>query len=297
MYEDVELEESASGKYQALLGAQPARSAALDARTRARASAHPTDAPRFSPLVPLAPPRLAARKWQHYLDLSAPHTGPRWVVSALVVFIYCLRVYLINGWYIITYGLGIYVLNLLIGFLSPQSDPEIEGPTLPTSKDDEFRPFIRRLPEFKFWYALTKAFCIAFVMTYAPLLLRTHPRRRPARRDTVVVVPLSDLHQHPLLLLRTRAPIPAEPRAEPLHKRRLTYVRRHSPSSLARSFFKVFDIPVFWPILLLYFIALFVLTMKRQIKHMIKYKYVPFSLGKQRYKGREDEGGARRSAD
>ena len=70
----------------------------------------------------------SARKWQHYLDLSAPHVGPRWGVSALVVFIYCLRVYLINGWYIITYGLGIYVLNLLIGFLSPQSDPETEGP-------------------------------------------------------------------------------------------------------------------------------------------------------------------------
>ena len=44
------------------------------------------------------------------------------------MFIYCLRVYLINGWYIITYGLGIYVLNLLIGFLSPQTDPETEGP-------------------------------------------------------------------------------------------------------------------------------------------------------------------------
>ena len=41
------------------------------------------------------------------------------------------------------------------------------------------------------------------------------------------------------------------------------------------TFFKMFDIPVFWPILFLYFIALFVLTMKRQIKHMIKYKYVP----------------------
>ena len=134
-----------------------------------------------------------ARKWQHYLDLSAPHTGPRWVVTGLVIFIYCLRVYLINGivllaigtavpllctarrltvllcllgWYIITYGLGIYVLNLLIGFLSPQADPETEGPTLPTSKDDEFRPFIRRLPEFKFWYSLTKAFCVCFFMTF-----------------------------------------------------------------------------------------------------------------------------------
>ena len=48
---------------------------------------------------------------------------------------------------------------------------------------------------------------------------------------------------------------------------------------------QIFDIPVFWPILLLYFIALFVLTMKRQIQHMVKHRYVPFSWGKQRYKG------------
>jgi hypothetical protein len=45
-------------------------------------------------------------------------------------------------------------------------------------------------------------------------------------------------------------------------------------------------VPVFWPILLLYWIVLFVLTMKRQIRHMIKYRYVPFSLGKQRYTGK-----------
>jgi hypothetical protein len=47
------------------------------------------------------------------------------------------------------------------------------------------------------------------------------------------------------------------------------------------TFFSVFDVPVFWPILLCYWIVLFVLTMKRQIVHMIKYKYVPFSIGKQ----------------
>jgi len=161
-----------------------------------------------------------ARKWQHMLDVSAPHTAARWGISAVVMVLYAIRIYLINGWYIITYGLGIYVLNLLIGFLSPQADPESEGSMLPTSKDDEFRPFIRRLPEFKFWYSLTKAFCVAFFLT----------------------------------------------------------------------FFSVFNIPVFWPILLMYFIALFVLTMKRQIKHMIKYKYVPFSFGKARYKGKDEIG-------
>ena len=63
-----------------------------------------------------------------------------------MILIYCIRVYLINGWYIITYGLGIYVLNLLIGFLSPQMDPETEGSVLPTSQDDEFRPFIGGCP-------------------------------------------------------------------------------------------------------------------------------------------------------
>ena len=46
------------------------------------------------------------------------------------------------------------------------------------------------------------------------------------------------------------------------------------------TFFPIFDVPVFWPILLLYFFVLFFITMKRQVKHMIKHKYIPFDLGK-----------------
>jgi hypothetical protein len=42
---------------------------------------------------------------------------------------------------------------------------------------------------------------------------------------------------------------------------------------------------VFWPILLLYWLVLFFVTMKRQIQHMIKYRYIPFSLGKKSYGG------------
>eukprot|EP00246_Nothoceros_aenigmaticus_P014017 TRINITY_DN514_c0_g1_i2.p1 TRINITY_DN514_c0_g1~~TRINITY_DN514_c0_g1_i2.p1 ORF type:complete len:196 (-),score=18.25 TRINITY_DN514_c0_g1_i2:428-1015(-) len=158
-----------------------------------------------------------SRKFQYYLDKSTPHPLARWTGSLVAAAIYCLRVYSVRGFYIVTYGLGIYILNLLIGFLSPQIDPESEGPALPTKGSDEFKPFIRRLPEFKFWYALTKAFCVAFFLT----------------------------------------------------------------------FFSIFDVPVFWPILLLYWIVLFVLTMKRQIRHMIKYRYIPFSLGKQRYGGKK----------
>lgn len=31
------------------------------------------------------------------------------------------------------------------------ADEDEDGPTLPTKSDEEFKPFIRRLPEFKFW--------------------------------------------------------------------------------------------------------------------------------------------------
>ena len=44
----------------------------------------------------------------------------RWIGFSVAMLMYLLRVYFVNGWYIVTYGLGIYLLNLFIGFLSPQ---------------------------------------------------------------------------------------------------------------------------------------------------------------------------------
>ena len=86
-------------------------------------------------------------------DKTVPFTLYRWIACLIIVLIYVIPVYFVQGFYIITYGLGIYLLNLLIGFLSPQIDPDIhDGPTLPTRGSDEFRPFARRLTEFKFWY-------------------------------------------------------------------------------------------------------------------------------------------------
>ncbi|CAN1225552.1 Protein RER1A [Linum perenne] len=78
----------------------------------------------------------------------------RWLGTLAVAILYVLRIYYVQGFYVISYGLGIYILNLLIGFLSPKVDPELEphdGPSLPTKTSDEFKPFVRRLPEFKFW--------------------------------------------------------------------------------------------------------------------------------------------------
>ena len=153
------------------------------------------------------------QQFQRMLDKSTPHIKERWIGFAVLVLVYFLRVFLLRGFYIVTYGLGIYNLNLLIGFLTPQMDMDSDGPSLPTKADQEYKPFVRRLPEFKFWYASSKSFAIGLAMTFFPM----------------------------------------------------------------------FDVPVFWPILLMYWFVLFFVTMKRQIKHMIKYKYIPFSFGKQTY--------------
>lgn len=61
-----------------------------------------------------------SRKYQYVMDKSSPHVLYRWILFFVVLSLYILRVYYLNGWFIVTYGLGIYMLNQLIGFISPQ---------------------------------------------------------------------------------------------------------------------------------------------------------------------------------
>ncbi|XP_063232686.1 protein RER1 isoform X1 [Bacillus rossius redtenbacheri] len=162
--------------------------------------------------------------YQKKLDDVTPYAVARWVFAALLTVGFLARIFILQGWYIVTYALGIYHLNLFIAFLTPKIDPaldfEDDGPALPTRSNEEFRPFIRRLPEFKFWYSVTKSTVIAVICT----------------------------------------------------------------------FFDCFNIPVFWPILVMYFFTLLCITLKRQIKHMIKYRYLPFTHSKPKYKGFQDTG-------
>jgi len=169
--------------------------------------------------------RRLGQTYQLLLDRCTPHAAVRWIATVLLILGFMARILIAQGWYIVTYALAIYHLNLLLAFLTPKIDPaladleaEEDGPELPTRQNEEFRPFIRRLPEFKFWYSATKATVIAFTCT----------------------------------------------------------------------FFEFFNIPVFWPILIMYFITLFCITMKRQIKHMIRYRYIPFTFGKPKFQGKED---------
>jgi hypothetical protein len=61
-----------------------------------------------------------SRRWQYLLDKSSPLVLYRWVFFSFIFTAYMLRAYFANGWYIVTYGLGIYMLNQFIGFVSPQ---------------------------------------------------------------------------------------------------------------------------------------------------------------------------------
>ncbi|EAA28102.1 hypothetical protein GE21DRAFT_4073 [Neurospora crassa] len=163
------------------------------------------------------------RQYQALLDQSTPYVTYRWVGTGVALFLFFVRVFVAQGWYIVAYALGIYLLNLFLAFLTPKFDPSSDAldtemedgsvGTLPTKQDEEFRPFIRRLPEFKFWHSATRAVAISFLC----------------------------------------------------------------------SWFEIFNIPVFWPVLVMYWLMLFILTMRKQIQHMIKYRYVPFTIGKARY--------------
>uniref|UniRef100_A0AC35UA48 Protein RER1 n=1 Tax=Rhabditophanes sp. KR3021 TaxID=114890 RepID=A0AC35UA48_9BILA len=167
------------------------------------------------------------RKYQYYLDRLTPYTGIRWGIATVTLILFCLRIFSLQGYYLICYALFIYYLNMFLAFLTPKIDPamdldsdEDDGPTLPSSNNEEFRPFLRRLPEFKFWVSFMKSTLMGLMCT----------------------------------------------------------------------FFEFFDIPVFWPILVIYFIMLTCVTMKRQIMHMIRYRYIPFTTGKPKRAGKEDTG-------
>lgn len=192
------------------------------------------------------------RQGQQLLDRVAPYKLYRWVSLVVILLLFLLRMFVLEGFYIVAYVLFIFILNQFILFLQPkdraalvaravssssssdQSDQqqtqnpnqpnggqqqqqqqkdESSASDLPTTSfegdEDEFRPFVRRLPEFKFWYSTT----------YATIL------------------------------------------------------------AICATFVKAFDVPVFWPLLLFYFIMLFVATMRRQWLDMKRLKYVPWDIG------------------
>ena len=49
------------------------------------------------------------------------------------------------------------------------------------------------------------------------------------------------------------------------------------------TFFEYFNFPIFWPLLAFYFVFMTTFLCRYKIEHMLRYKYVPFDIGKKQY--------------
>ena len=66
------------------------------------------------------------QRYQKLLDDVVPYKLPRWIFVFLLLVVYAVRVTLLQGWYIVTYALAIYILNIFIAFISPKFEPLAE---------------------------------------------------------------------------------------------------------------------------------------------------------------------------
>lgn len=58
--------------------------------------------------------------YRRYVERTSIYPVQRWSAFSAALVIFSLRVYLSEGWFVVAYALGIYLLNLFIGFLTPQ---------------------------------------------------------------------------------------------------------------------------------------------------------------------------------
>ncbi|EPR78825.1 Retention in endoplasmic reticulum 1-like protein [Spraguea lophii 42_110] len=159
--------------------------------------------------------------FNHYLDKITPKRLERWIGFTLLEIFFLLRIYILNSHHLVTYIVSVYLLHSLVMFLTPR-DESIPDPFeefdeyeeyIPQTVDDEFRPFLRRLPEFDFWCRSMGLILFAWFTT----------------------------------------------------------------------FFSFFNITVYVPILILYFIFMIFLTAHKMYKHIKKYHYNPFFGDKEQY--------------
>ena len=119
---------------------------------------------------------LQMQAWQHYrkfVDDMGPYVWQRWASTGVFALLYLWRVGSLHGYYLVTYALGIFLLNQLMLFLSPKVDPVGEESLplpLSNSLDDDFRPFVRALPEKEFWLRSTIALVFSMFCTFLPFL-------------------------------------------------------------------------------------------------------------------------------
>lgn len=130
----------------------------------------------------------------HYLDMvmqglkdhTALKVKERWCIFGTAMIIYIVRVLVKNSHYIITYGVGIYLVQGFILFATPKmkntQDPfeTLTEEQIAEEQQQFDGPFIRNLSEYDFWLFYMKVVLISFFLTffrfldievYVPLLI------------------------------------------------------------------------------------------------------------------------------
>ena len=142
-----------------------------------------------------------------------PYLLYRWIGFFLISTIFLIRMFSTSRYYYAGYISGLYVIQCFVLFLSPKLDPDLFGnDVLPSIQDGDYKPFIRKMPEFVFWRRAIAAMGLAFFASLLP-----------------------------------------------------------------------FDLPVFGPLLIFYFIIVCIFTFRTRISHMIKHGYLPFDIGKPKF--------------
>ena len=161
-----------------------------------------------------------SRQYQKYiLDRVVLKTKARWIFTCILLSLFIQRVVTKPGFFAIAYLLGFHCLKNAILFVTPQGIPSIgeeeddeefyDQAEIPTwentndGNDEDSKPIMRKVTEFKFWEEITVPVIIAFLC----------------------------------------------------------------------SLFNIFDIPVFWPMLQVYFQYAMYAVITRQRQHMKKYGY------------------------
>ena len=110
-------------------------------------------------------------KMESMILKTKPYTLYRWLFFAFLFITFLARMIIFKKYYAIAYIAGLYLVNSFILFLSPKLDPDEYGETLPSRlTNNEYKPFIRKLPEFSFWQKITIALIIAHIAACIPFL-------------------------------------------------------------------------------------------------------------------------------
>jgi len=141
---------------------------------------------------------------QLFEDSLSPLLYPRWIFTSFLLLAYIYRIFKIKSHAVISYCVGIYLLHSFILFVTPK-DENIPDPFEnvedddynPRNIDNDFKPYVRKLPEFQFWKFCTQAISISYFLTlFSFTIIPVFPLVLIIYFIFIVLMTIYKLHMH-----------------------------------------------------------------------------------------------------